>query len=136
MAAPVSNSRTTFRAEINQRSAPNMAADDDFFSPRNTDTYEPCADDSNIAQGSVVLPIGAALSVLCYLYLMWMYFVLQSPIFKRHPTSKFLNALIKKYIVLFAFYFYCSTCGIQMYDRADFHPAIFVDAINWKPKVF
>lgn len=33
------------------------------------------------------LPIGAALSILCYLYLLWMYFVVKSPVLMRHPTA-------------------------------------------------
>lgn len=65
-----------------------MPRNDDFFYPSETDYTEPCADDSSIVYGNIVLPFGAGLSVVCYLYLMWMYFVLQSPIFKRHPTSK------------------------------------------------
>jgi hypothetical protein len=70
---------------------------DDFFHPSHVDKSEPCADDNNIINGSVALPLLAALSIACYSYLMWMYFVLQSPIFKRHPTSKLLfyyNALL------------------------------------------
>jgi hypothetical protein len=71
---------------------------DDFFLPHDPDAYEPCADDSNIQQGEVVLPLGAALSLLCYVYLLWMYFGLQSPVFRRHPTSK--SPVLRRYSFL------------------------------------
>lgn len=64
--------------------------DDDFLLASDRDRDDPCA--LNIERGTafkVVLPFFASLSLVCYAYLLWMYFYVKSPLFMRHPTSKF-----------------------------------------------
>jgi len=84
------------------------AGSDDFLIPTNVDLSEKCTSLSKIewvsiylyhiykkkyklyfcGQSTVILPTGAAISLTCYSYLLWMYFVVNSPVLKRHPTSK------------------------------------------------
>ena len=65
-----------------------MGESDDFITPSNVDLNTKCDENSNILSHTIILPLGAALSLLCCLYLLWMYFVVKSPILIRHPTSK------------------------------------------------
>jgi hypothetical protein len=65
-----------------------MQRSDDFLIPSNVDNDQHCDRNSDVTLNNVLLPIGGALSLLCYAYLMWMYFVVKSPILMRHPTSK------------------------------------------------
>lgn len=88
---------------------------DDFILPANQDTSQECELISDNHALSDFLPFCGALSIACYLYLFWMYFVLKSPILKRHPTSKFRNLFVRfeanrlQRIVAF-----CSVGDIQM----------------------
>ncbi len=108
-----------------------MPRNDDFFLPNNVDYSEPCADDSNIVDGNIILPFGASLSVLCYLYLMWMYFVQQSPIFRRHPTSK----KIAQYFdfqcefILTSLPFLRSSRRLQVHAGAGVYSDVLVDTV-------
>jgi hypothetical protein len=60
---------------------------DDVFIPNNADTSIQC-DSQEIYGKHVLLPMGGVVSLVCYFYLLWMYSVLNSPVLKRHPTSK------------------------------------------------
>jgi hypothetical protein len=64
-----------------------LNANDDFIKPSDPNTASECLEFEN--NYKVSLPICGALSIACYSYLFWMYFVIKSPVFKRHPTSKF-----------------------------------------------
>lgn len=63
---------------------------DDLLLPSDLDTDIQCDDMGDVVLGKYFLPIGAGLSILCYSYLLWMYFVVKSPVLMRHPTG---NAL-------------------------------------------
>ncbi len=65
-----------------------MGINDDFLVSNGADYDTKCNHDGQIWYDDIILPFGAALSSACYLYLMWMYFVLKTPVLKRHPTSK------------------------------------------------
>ena len=67
--------------------ATSFGANDDFIVPKNQETSVSCSEMSDITYYQTLLPMTASLSIICYLYLFWMYFGLNSPIFKRHPTS-------------------------------------------------
>jgi hypothetical protein len=60
---------------------------DDLFIPNDADNSMDCAHHMG-SERRYLLAMSGVLSMLSYGYLMWMYFVLQSPVFKRHPTSK------------------------------------------------
>lgn len=60
---------------------------DDIILPSQLDTSIQCDNMGDIVMSQYFLPIGAALSILCYLYLLWMYFVVKSPVLMRHPTG-------------------------------------------------
>jgi hypothetical protein len=48
-----------------------------------------CDTIQDIFGSSSILPVGAILSSLCYLYLFYFYFVKKHPVLMRHPSSKF-----------------------------------------------
>lgn len=60
---------------------------DDFFTA--DDAYgEKCNSVTSILKSEYILPLFGAISTLCYIYIFYMYFILNSPLLKRHPTSK------------------------------------------------
>ena len=65
-----------------------VSSNDDFLVPDGVDLTTKCDTESLIINSSTIFPIGAVLSLVCYLYLLWMYFVVKAPLLKRHPTSK------------------------------------------------
>ena len=65
-----------------------MGSDDDFLVPTNVDLDEKCGDIKHILLNQSLLRILAILSIICNMYLMWMYFILKTPVLKRHPTCK------------------------------------------------
>ena len=65
-------------------SGSNFVGDDAF----NAVLGNSCRTEQEIILNKYLLPLGGILSVLCYIYLFYMYFVLNSPVLKRHPTSK------------------------------------------------
>lgn len=64
------------------------AQGDDFLVPSDVDLNDSCDSNTDILSNKIILPLGGCLSVLCYLYLLWMYYVVKSPVLMRHPTSK------------------------------------------------
>ena len=62
--------------------------DDGYQNAINAATDYPCRAEAQIINARVALPVGAIISVFCYLYIFFMYFAANSPILKRHPTSK------------------------------------------------
>jgi hypothetical protein len=74
-----------------------MGRNDDFLYPRDVDYDTACDKNSDILSNNVVLPLGGSLSIICYIYLLWMYFVVKSPVLIRHPTSKLFYAALFKY---------------------------------------
>jgi hypothetical protein len=65
-----------------------LVSNDDFIVPHTQDTDMSCTEIDNLLYYDTALPVTACLSILCYIYLFWMYFGLNSPVFNRHPTSK------------------------------------------------
>lgn len=65
------------------------STNDDFLFPHDPDTTEKCVTIRSITDVPEGLTVTAGLSIVCYIYLFWMYFGLNSPVFKRHPTSMF-----------------------------------------------
>lgn len=63
-----------------------------------TDQSTNCPTESTIYYSQIVLPIGGSVSVLCYLYLFYMYYIINSPILKRHPTTLAINKCILEFI--------------------------------------
>lgn len=63
-------------------------SNDDFLVPTNVDLMTSCDIDQAVLERGTVLRACACLSIACYLYLFWMYFVVKTPVLKRHPTSK------------------------------------------------
>lgn len=64
---------------------------DDFLLPTNHDNDQPCDYLSDVELYDSLLVFFAAMSLTSDLYLMWMYFVVRTPILRRHPTSKCLK---------------------------------------------
>lgn len=86
-----------------------------------------CESLEDVVHGQIILPLGASLSILCYLFLFYLYFVVDVPALKRHPTSKYrenLNGCLKltNYDV--------SSCCVEVPFRIRFHPAIPVDSVR------
>lgn len=71
-----------------------MGMDDDFLVPRDVDLSLGCDIDRTVEHGGTVLRAFAVMSIASYLYLFWMYFVVKTPVLKRHPTRKTLNCLL------------------------------------------
>ena len=67
-----------------------MGANDDFLVPSDKyiDLTQPCDIDHAVLHTENVLVTFACLSIASYLYLFWMYFVVKTPVLKRHPTRK------------------------------------------------
>jgi len=61
--------------------------EDDFITPSNPDLYEDCDKVADIYKGEIILPLFSSLSIACYLYVLWMYYALKSPVLRRHPTT-------------------------------------------------
>jgi hypothetical protein len=66
-----------------------MGANDDFLVPSDVDLSQPCDFDEAVLEQGTALRTFALLSLACYAYLFWMYFIVRTPVLKRHPTSKF-----------------------------------------------
>lgn len=64
-------------------------ANDDFLVPGDVDLSLSCDIDQAVLHKDTVLRLFACLSIASYLYLFWMYFVVRTPVLKRHPTSKY-----------------------------------------------
>eukprot|EP01038_Epipyxis_sp_PR26KG_P004541 gene4541-6411_t len=60
---------------------------DDFLAASYTNLSTPCSSESQIYYHTQLLTFFALLSTLCYMYLLWMFFVVKSPVLKRHPTT-------------------------------------------------
>ena len=65
---------------------------DDFYSD-DDGSISKCNSTSKIWKSIYGTPTVAAISIVCYLYIFYMYFVVKSPVLKRHPTSKFILLL-------------------------------------------
>lgn len=65
-----------------------LGSNDDFILPSDVDTTLKCIDLNDLKDSKFGLPFAASISLICYFYLFWMYFIINSPVFKRHPTSK------------------------------------------------
>lgn len=65
-----------------------MSDHDDFLVPQDADLSIKCSGLEIIILSKQILVIFAGLSVLCCLYLLWMYFVRRTPILRRHPTGE------------------------------------------------
>lgn len=65
-----------------------MGNNDDFLVPTNVDLTTECDIDLAVVHKGTILRSCAILSIAAYAYLFWMYFVVKTPVLKRHPTSK------------------------------------------------
>ena len=59
----------------------------EFYNLGNVDYTKPCNNMSFIAADEIILPTGAIISILCYCYILHMYFFVNSTVLRRHPTS-------------------------------------------------
>jgi hypothetical protein len=81
-----------------------MGVNDDFLVPSDVDLSQPCDFDEAVLEQGTALRTFALLSLACYAYLFWMYFIVRTPVLKRHPTSKFtFNHCCMCFILIFMF---------------------------------
>jgi hypothetical protein len=66
-----------------------VMTNDDFLVPGDVDLSTNCDIDQDAIHKGTILRAFACLSIAAYLYLFWMYFVVKTPVLKRHPTRKY-----------------------------------------------
>ncbi len=103
----------------------NINSHDDFLVPQSVDLSTKCNAESTIIYSSTIFPVGAILSLMCYMYLMWMYFIVKTPVLKRHPTSKSISKP-KPCLHLVIF----SSRHIQVYVRYCVRAAVSMAALH------
>lgn len=104
---------------------------DDFLVPRDVDLSLECDIDRTVEHGGTVLRAFAVMSIASYLYLFWMYFVVKTPVLKRHPTrKKFTPCFIFKCLVYSSAFLGFRTGYLWVLNRDAIFPAIFVDPHN------
>jgi hypothetical protein len=103
-----------------------LGGEDDFIVPENQETSISCSEMSDIANYQTLLPVTASLSIVCYIYLFWMYFGLNSPIFKRHPTSKIFSI---PFFLLSTNSIFYSSCDLSMHSGSNLCSTIFMVTI-------
>lgn len=59
----------------------------------------------SVKEANIMLPIGAAMSIFCYMLIFFLYFVMKIPTLQRHPTCKI---LIEMHLILICHSVGCS----------------------------